>query len=436
MSGDQGVVAGVRSNTVASHMGQSQGAYGSVNVSRSMTPAGTSPRERPVGRRRINDVDEIARAMEVAALALTPDELSGRRLIEQLMPQLFVLRKKGHSFAQLTKVLNAAIGRGVAPLQSTTVKAYYHEFLVDKLDECERTFEQARNMAAEVNQRSKNETAELARDATAFKAALREQTPGKGAAMARILGERTGRGGDSGDLPVGDHFAGAAAAPPAPVVGPPPAGAKPPSAAGFDRMGGLPQAAVVPQEGHSSAVSAVDSGSLTAVQAAPAAASRFKPGHGSSVDDLPVAQPIGVAADDAISGKMVGSGKSAKPAPAASAARPGVSGVGEGVKQCLTQPTPEECHDVNSDVIDGVPMEFRSEAVLEHPCIPGLMLTKAQRMFNGRLTYSDSSGSRQETIQELRGRTKWKKPVEQTVSRTNDDFVALNSDALRKAGDS
>jgi hypothetical protein len=69
-----------------------------------------------------------------------------------------------------------------------------------------------------------------------------------------------------------------------------------------------------------------------------------------------------------------------------------------------------------------------SDAQLEHPAIPALMLTRAQRLFTGRLEYRNAAGTRcLEKGTEMMNRREWKPAVPPSVGRTSGDFVELDT---------
>ncbi|MEO8407715.1 MAG: hypothetical protein ABI476_04730 [Oxalobacteraceae bacterium] len=130
---------------------QRDGAYPQDKITDSATSAGTAmPPVRPRARLRITGAEDIERALELAALVLQPDEISGRELVRRLMPQLFMLRKKGFSYLQLTRVINDAIGKTSAQLQPHTVKAYYHAFIAGCQVACEAHYQESLPLIAEI----------------------------------------------------------------------------------------------------------------------------------------------------------------------------------------------------------------------------------------------------------------------------------------------
>ncbi|MGC0155723.1 hypothetical protein ACPRNU_24955, partial [Chromobacterium vaccinii] len=81
---------------------------------------------------------------------------------------------------------------------------------------------------------------------------------------------------------------------------------------------------------------------------------------------------------------------------------------------------------------DGLPDEVYSNDVLEHPAIPGLMLTKEQRFFTGRLQYTNEGGENvMEKGKETLARQQWKAPLKTAATRTGGDLQTLDLDAIK-----
>lgn len=382
-------------STAMTHMGQSAGAYPGIKATAARNATG-NPAAVP-GRRieRIADVSEIERALELAAVTLKPDELSARQLINRLMPSLYTLRKKGFSFAQMTGVLNRAIGGTGAKLQTATVKAYYNEFIVARLDECEKNLKAALEVTAEVEKITKAAPKDLIAEAVGLKTAIGAKQP---SAAGRLLNPPPSSAGMPPATATETTTVEHARLSPTPVIAPieiaPPAeGTKPPPAAGLDpRIGGVG----VPRK------------------AIPAPASV-------AFDDIPIASPISLDPKQ----------ESQKAPPVAS--DHGTENLAGGqVLVCISTSSPESMHPSDSEMFDGIPREFFSSLALEHPSIPGLMLSKEQRLHKERLKYTVNGEGKAESVQQMFNRLKWKKPERQTVSRTQKDFVSMDAGLFKK----
>lgn len=82
---------------------------------------------------------------------------------------------------------------------------------------------------------------------------------------------------------------------------------------------------------------------------------------------------------------------------------------------------------------DDVPAEFYEEGKLEHPAVPGLMLSLKERLYGGYLgIWEASTGKvRDETMREKPFRIQWKKPIVRSQSRTDKDHVLPDMDLFK-----
>lgn len=101
---------------------------------------------------KISDVDFLkAENIFISAMSIVvPDDRSQRKAFESLMPYMYVLRNKGCSWAQLTKLLNDC---GLK-LQPATVRTYYSEMLSSRLDICQEQMNEQILIMAEVRKES------------------------------------------------------------------------------------------------------------------------------------------------------------------------------------------------------------------------------------------------------------------------------------------
>ena len=82
---------------------------------------------------------------------------------------------------------------------------------------------------------------------------------------------------------------------------------------------------------------------------------------------------------------------------------------------------------------ENVPSEIYLPGDLEHPKIPGLMLSLEARLYGAALEYADKDGEiKIETLDEKRFRVSWKKPVAMTQTRTGDSFTKMDSSSYDK----
>ncbi|WP_207002573.1 hypothetical protein [Trinickia mobilis] len=146
--------------------------------------------------KRIGVVDRqaIEASLEVAALALLPDEYTQRDVFRVLMPKLYVMRKRGFGFRQITKLLEQA-GLGLA---IGTVRTYYYEFLVEMLEECDLYAKKAEKTLRSASTASGSASSEEA--VMQAQAQVRSQIDGAAqtkasAAVGRLVATSTGEAG-------------------------------------------------------------------------------------------------------------------------------------------------------------------------------------------------------------------------------------------------
>lgn len=79
----------------------------------------------------------------------------------------------------------------------------------------------------------------------------------------------------------------------------------------------------------------------------------------------------------------------------------------------------------------GVPEAVYEEGLLEHPAIPGLMLTKDERLYGALLEMIDSDGAlRIEAYDEKRFRIKWKQPIPVADTESMKNFVKMHHESF------
>lgn len=79
----------------------------------------------------------------------------------------------------------------------------------------------------------------------------------------------------------------------------------------------------------------------------------------------------------------------------------------------------------------GVPDAVYEEGLLEHPAVPGLMLTKDERLYGALLELFESDGViRTETFDEKRFRIKWKQPIPVAETESMKNFVKMHLESF------
>lgn len=88
---------------------------------------------------------------KAAMVLLVPEDQTQRKAFETLMPYMYVLRNKGASWEQLTKILKDCGFN----LQTSTVRSYYSELLASRLDICQGRMNDQILLMAEVRKETK-----------------------------------------------------------------------------------------------------------------------------------------------------------------------------------------------------------------------------------------------------------------------------------------
>ena len=322
------------------------------------------------GRRRIGLIDRqaIEASLDIAARALLPEEYSQRDVFRVLMPKLFFMRKRGFGFKQITKLLNDA---GLK-LAIGTVRTYYHEFLMDMLEQCESYYQSAAR--ADKGESAARERPHAARadareaEVSRAQAQIRSQVEGQAAARTEaLLGRLVG-----GEGAATHRGAAGAWLAPAPATAPSAPSPEGPATRGTTQA---------PVPGNN-----------------PEPKSNPPLRQASPPKTINPRQPL-VAAD-----------------------------AGPASVTCVTDPEPAKVKEEPN-----LPTYVYADKELEHPGIPGLMLSKAQRFYTMRLQYRTADGEvRTEKGSEMVARRNWKPMQETRTGRTSGDFVEMQPKILGK----
>lgn len=323
------------------------------------------------------DKQAIESSLEIAALALLPDEYSQRDIFRALMPKLHLMRKRGFSFRQIATLLEQA---GLK-LAIGTVRTYYYEFLMEMLEECENYSEKSSKAVNNVTagDSSKRGAAPSAVDESkAVHTALKSQVDDAARQKSNSTVNR-----------FVSTVAGASMAPP--TAGPQAALAQPAAVSSPAPAGRIVTPPTKPQP----PLAGAQPGPLDAAPAGTSSASSL-------------------------------SHPEAEKSPAPALVAHGLAGASA---RCTTEPTPDQIEEKG-----GLPEDvYDFEQVLEHPAIEGLWLSRNQRLFKARLEYVKADGSSAfETGKEMLARRDWRKPIQSSQGRTSKDFVEMNTSILGK----
>jgi len=317
--------------------------------------------KKPAGTRRSrlsgDDFAALREIVHTAAMLLEPGEISYRKAFESVMPDVFIMRNKGDSWAQITTVLN----RGGLRLQESTIKSYFNEMLAVRQELCAARLNEQILILAEL--KNEGHAADLSVLKTRFDTIQSRQTAKTEKKVEAFLGETT------------------------PFVSPQKAQPVVPKPADTDTAAsefGLLK--LKPRE--------------ASHRAGTTSAGFF------SMDDTSTTTTKSEVQQrtDAIE---VSQGDAPKPKLECRPLQPGI---------------------VSLKPRDGVPPEAYQPGLLEHPSIPGLMLTLAQRLYGAQLEYTSTEDGEihLETAKQRIFRIKWQKPIKDTISRTSHTFVEMD----------
>lgn len=380
----------------------------------------TSPATSRRGPLRRVSADDFASAEEVvktAALLLVPDEQTQRQVFEKLMPHLYVLRNKGCSFVQLTKLLNQC---GVN-LQPSTVRTYYSEMLADRLDICQARMNESIAVMAAV--RSETAGVDISEISDRVQAFMHRQKQVTSAKVDSVFGAPiAGRANDAEPAPRAIASS-PAVSPTKPVQARPPAAGRraapsaprddipaddtPASEFGLLGLSGPAQ----PRSNGPAGFFTLDTDPSASAPAAGLPERKDPRGHARA--------PIsgGAAAEGPAPAPVRAAQSSAPSTPPPGAIKKRISQLQKGVPPLKPR--------------DKVPGHVYEPGDLEHPAIPGLMLNLEQRLYGASLEFFDEVGDdagviRVETADEKRFRVVWRQPVPITPTRTADSFTKMD----------
>jgi len=82
---------------------------------------------------------------------------------------------------------------------------------------------------------------------------------------------------------------------------------------------------------------------------------------------------------------------------------------------------------------ENIPPEVYLPGDLEHPKIPGLMLSLEDRLYSAALEYANENGEvKLETLDEKRFRILWRHPIAMTPTMTGDSFTKMDENSYKK----
>ena len=324
----------------------------------------------------IEDIDGIRQVFQMAYLTQEPSERSQRQTVKALLPEIYMLRNKGYSFKQITTFMNSSIKD--FQLQTSTVRSYFTEMLVGRVDECIARLNEQMIVLSEVDKINKgSEISLIAAKAAAIREKQRSISSKKVEVVFGLQNENLIEGPVdqiiAAATPLKKITAAQCAAPPAPIE------------ADFV---GSEYGLVVP----------VTHGAHA--------------GPAPHVDSIPENVFFSPPANQEHSEPLISI----------------------------------ESVDKNSEIVclslreDVKPLanpanlgeDFYSDAVLEHPAIPGLWLSLEARLYGAFLEMNEAGKVRLESVKEKSFRIRWTKPIPKTPSSTSGNFVKMDLSLFKK----
>lgn len=386
------------------------------------------PKRRKLQRVGAEDFSFCEEALKTAELLIVPDDQTQRAAFERLMPHLYVLRNKGCSWPQLTTLLN----KSGFKLQPSTVRSYYSEMLLKSMNLCQARM----NVQIDLMKKLREENSQLAGGDTQL------------AAMAQRVNSQLNKLQQSNSARVNEMFGLDPALPSQPMLpSPAPAAAIQPVAPGAHT--GLAQTPV-------SAAPPRPAPARPAPNQAPEAdAEEEQPSNEFGLLGLGAAQH---SADRPAGFFSLDTDTPATPAPKSSPAaarppvqpKPAIAAAPVAAEPPQTPPaTPssqpgvilKRCSPLTAGITpmkkrDNVPKEVYEPGEMEHPAIPGLILSMEERMYGAALEFCDQSGDeagvyRTETADEKRFRVTWRKVVPMTPTRSADTFMKMDTSLFK-----
>ena len=308
---------------------------------------------------------------EAAALLMTPENLKQRKAFEELMPHLYVLVEKGFSMLQITKLLNEAGFK----YQPSTVKVYYNELLASRMDICQQRMTEQILLMDEIRKETVNVGA-ASGILSRVQAVLDKQRASVTSKIDSVIG---------------------------PVAGP------------VSVMCASPSAIAHPKSPYSLAAGPMAAKPEVGIK---------KPGL--HPDPQSQAKPVTIRNND-----ITATALDIKP-----------DWQNKLVSQKEEIPSdnfPLRCSVLSADVEsfkrrDDVEEHVYLPGDLEHPCLPGVMLSLEQRMSSIALEFVNTEDGevRMETSHEKRFRVLWRKPIPMTISSSSHEFTKMDMSLFRQ----
>lgn len=334
---------------------------------------------RPAHINRIQGIDSLGakELLQLAFHALEPADRTQRQAINALMPELYMLRNRGFSFPQITTLLSQC---GFT-LQPSTVRLYFTEMLAERQDECIRRMNEQMTVLAEITKETKG--IELSMIANKAIGIIERQRSLASSKVEEVLEAGTYKHTRviSTELPAEPNT---------------------------DQLAPQKKIGAAPRPTATATAVADDVGFGLAMIIDPKIPMIQKTSHtGNAFFDAPEDPAVPNLTTAVVNNNS------------------GNIDINEGLKNlyCLPlQPGVKPLARRND-----VPDTIYNDELMEHPDIPGLMLSLDDRLYGALLEFNDNGKTRIETVQEKSFRIKWQRPIPRTQTATGSDFVTMNN---------
>jgi hypothetical protein len=332
----------------------------------------------PLVRISASDFSTVEEVFKAAALLITPDGQTQHQAFLQLMPHLYVLRNKGCSFLQLTDLLTKCN----FTLQPSTVQSYYNAALAERMDICQQRMNEQIMLLAEVRKETKNVDVASVRDRVA--SISQNKVDSAAPKVDSIFGAVRTSSGNRQDPQVVDMVEDAQPVLPAPVSAP----VSPPT--------------TKPSSENKKTWLRPDPENHILVP---------------NINQLPV---------DEHTNTPIATPPSIKEQPSSS-----------NIPEHDGSIKIWKCGPLQIGVVPIKKRQNVDEAVyspgdMEHPMIPGLMLTLEERLYGANLELINDNGEIVlETPDQKRYRAMWRKPIPMVRSSTDGNFTEMNASLFK-----
>lgn len=401
------------------------------------------PKRKKLQRVAADDFSFCEEALKTAELLIVPDDQTQRAAFEKLMPHLYVLRNKGCSWPQLTALLN----KSGFKLQPSTVRSYYSEMLLKSMNLCQARM----NVQIDLMRKLREENARHAGGDSQL-AAMAQRVNSQ---MNKLLQTNSARVNEMFELdPLQQNQ---------PALSSPAVAVQPTAAAASAALAHTPpsQAAQPPRPAPSRpapppapqvAPDTEETNQFGLLGLGPAQRSADRPAGFFSLDTEP-----GTGSSPPVAAQRTTPTPRPAPAAAPATSQPPAPNTAPQLPIAHAQVTANSAPDTHNPgaatIIrkrcspltagiaplkkrDKVPPEVYEPGDMEHPAIPGLILSMEERMYGAGLEYCDETGDeagvyRTETADEKRFRVTWRKVVPMTPTRTADSFMPMDTSLFK-----